>query len=227
MANPQRKLAEKEALHFIDMFLPGSENKAIYENMFKRMSDEDFEKWIADLESGEDIMALYAPNLHTQVLSIERHYNIADALGFELFQQLVLTDPVTGQTYLTPNKHLVGMIPMRRQVQMLAKKRSIPGSNHVVDERSGQASGDSKGSRLSGPEIQVNASKGLNKMIIELVKFRAGDAKAYDLMNRSIIETGEVSLDSIMAEEQTMVKSNKTLSVYLSAMMLKNNLADQ
>lgn len=219
-----RKAAEKDALYFIDMFLPGSENKKILADMFKRMSDQEFAEWIDNLESGKEYVNLFAPNLAKVTLSIERNYKVAEALGFELFQQLRLTDQSTGQVYLTPNKHLIGMLPLRRQVQMLAKKRSIPGSSHVVDERSGQASGDSKGSRLSGPEIQVNVSKGLNQSVLELVKFRGGDAEAYNQMNRQIMETGEASLSSIMAENPSNVKSNKTLSVYLSAMMLRNNL---
>jgi hypothetical protein len=219
-----RKAAEKDALYFIDMFLPGSPNKQLLADMFKRMSDAEFAQWIDNLESGKEYVTLYAPNLADVTLSIERNYKVADALGFELFQQLKLTDQSTGQVYLTPNKHLIGMLPLRRQVQMLAKKRSIPGSSHVVDERSGQASGDSKGSRLSGPEIQVNVSKGLNTAVLELVKFRGGDAEAYNQMNRQIMETGEASLNSIMAETPSIVKSNKTLSVYLSSMMLRNNL---
>lgn len=218
-----RKLLEKEALYFIDMFLPGSENKTILADMFKRMSDAEVEEMIEAWASGKDYITLYAPNLAEVTLSIERNYKIAEALGFELFQQLVLTDQSTGQTYLTPNKHLIGMLPLRRQVQMLAKKRSIPGSNHVVDERSGQASGGSKGSRLSGPEIQVNISKGLKTSVLELIKFRGGDAESYNQMNRQILETGEASLNSIMAEHPSIVKSNKTLSVYLSSMMLRNN----
>lgn len=219
-----RKLAEKEALYFIDMFLPGSPNKELLAASFKRMDDAQFAQWIDNLESGKEYVTLYAPNLAKVTLSIERNYKVAEALGFELFQQLRLTDQSTGQVYLTPNKHLIGMLPLRRQVQMLAKKMSIPGSNHVVDERSGQASGDSKGSRLSGPEIQVNVSKGLKTSVLELVKFRGGDAEAYNQMNRQILETGEASLDSIMAESPSIVKSNKTLSVYLSTMMLRNNL---
>jgi hypothetical protein len=219
-----RKAAEKDALHFIDMFLPGSPNKQLLADMFKRMSDAEFAQWIDNLEAGTEYVTLYAPNLADVTLSIERNYKVAEALGFELFQQLKLTDQSTGQVYLTPNKHLIGMLPLRRQVQMLAKKRSIPGSSHVVDERSGQASGDSKGSRLSGPEIQVNVSKGLNTAVLELVKFRGGDAEAYNQMNRQIMETGEASLNSIMAETPSIVKSNKTLSVYLSSMMLRNNL---
>lgn len=219
-----RKQAEKEALYFIDMFLPGSANKQLLADAFKRMSDQQFAEWCEELEAGTKYVTLYAPNLAEVTLDIRRNYKIAEALGFELFQQLRLTDQSTGQEYLTPNKHLIGMLPLRRQVQMLAKKRSIPGSNHVVDERSGQASGDSKGSRLSGPEIQVNISKGLKTAVLELVKFRGGDAEAYNQMNRQIMETGEASLSSIMAESPSIVKSNKTLSIYLSSMMLRNNL---
>lgn len=219
-----RKKAEKEAATFIDMFLPGTENKQLLIDAMKRMDDTQFEQWISELEAGTKYVTLYAPNLAEVTLDIRRNYQIADALGFELFQQLKLTDQSTGQVYLTPNKHLIGMLPVRRQVQMLAKKRSIPGSNHVVDERSGQASGDSKGSRMSGPEIQVNLSKGLKDAVLELVKFRGGDAEAYNQMNRQIMETGDASLSSIMAEMPTNVKSNKTLSVYLSSMMLRNNV---
>lgn len=222
MAN--RKKAEQEAAKFIDMFLPGTENKQLLLDAMKRMDDAQFEQWISELEAGTTYVTLYAPNLAEVTLDIRRNYQIAEALGFELFQQLKLTDQSTGQVYLTPNKHLIGMLPVRRQVQMLAKKRSIPGSNHVVDERSGQASGDSKGSRLSGPEIQVNISKGLKTAVLELVKFRGGDAEAYNQMNRQIMETGEASLSSIMAESPSNVKSNKTLSVYLSSMMLRNNV---
>ncbi|BEG72419.1 hypothetical protein [Pseudomonas phage vB_PaeM_PS119XW] len=220
---PDRKVLEKEILYFIDMFRPGSENVKIYQELFDRYSDEEFFEWMERLEAGE-VLALYAPNLEEPTLSIAQNYKVADALGFELFQHLILTDPGTGQVYKTQNKHLVGMVPLRRQVQMLAKKASIPGSNTVVDERSGQATGDSKGARLSAPEIQVNASKGLNNMVLELIKFRGGDEKAYNAMNRSIIETGEASLDSIMAETPSQVKSNKTMSVYLKAMHLQNNL---
>lgn len=223
MAN-DRKAAEKEALYFIELFLPGSDNVKIYKEMFERMSDKDFGEWITRLESGEEIMALYAPNLVGPQLTIEQIFKVADELEYELFQHLILTDPQTGQVYKTPNKHMVGLVPFRRQVQMLVKKASIPDSNHIIDERTGQPTGDSKGARLSAPEIQVNASKGVNKMILEWIKFRGGDGKAYDAMNRSIIETGDASMDSIMAESNTIVKSNKTLSVYLKAMHLDNNL---
>lgn len=219
-----RKLAEKEAIYFISKFLPGSDNPKVYEEMFARMSDKQFEEWIESLEKGTEIMALYAPNLMDTTLQMTRIYEIADELEYELFQHVILTDQQTGQTYRTANKHLVGIVPFRRQVQMLVKKASIPSSNHIIDQRTGQPTGDSKGARLSAPELQVNASKGLHDMIREMIKCRGGDEQAYLQMNRSILDTGEASINSIMTENDTMVKSNKTLSVYLKAQHLNNNL---
>ncbi|MBW6067608.1 hypothetical protein [Pseudomonas aeruginosa] len=221
----KRELVEKECLWIIDMFLPGSSNVDIYKEMFARMNDEEFEEWINKLDSGEEMLALYAPNLCAKPkLTIKRNYKVAKAIGHNLFQHIILTDPGTGQVYRTANKHLVGLIPIRRQVQMLEKKKSIPGSSHVIDQRSGQVTGDSKGSRMSAPEIQVNASKGLRYSMIEFMKLRGGDQKAYNAMNRSIIETGSASVDSIMSTYDATVQSNKTFACYLKGMMLQNNL---
>lgn len=223
MAN-DRKLAEKEAIYFISKFLPGSANDQVYIDMFAGMNDKEFEEWIKALETDIEIMALYAPNLQEYTLNMNRNYEIADELEYDLFQHVILTDPQTGQTYRTANKHLVGIVPFRRQVQMLVKKASIPSSNHIIDQRTGQPTGDSKGARLSAPELQVNASKGLHDMIREMIKCRGGDEQAYLAMNRSILETGEASINSIMTEFDSTVKSNKTLSVYLKAQHLNNNL---
>lgn len=219
-----RKQAEAEILHFMEILLAGSENVDIYKKLFDRLTDSEFEEWMTKLESEEEILVMYVPNLVGPALKMENIFKTADELDYNLFQHLTLTDPKTGQVYKTANRHLVGMVPFRRQVQMLVKKSSIPDSNHIIDERTGQPTGDSKGGRLSAPEIQVNASKGITKMILEWIKFRGGDAAAYDAMNRSIIETGEASMDSFMAENNTQVKSTKTLSVYLKSMHLDNNL---
>lgn len=219
-----RKAAEKEALYFINKFIPGSANGKVYEELFEKMTDAEFEEWVKHLEDGTEIMALYAPNLQDETLQMTRIYEVADELEFELFQHLTLTDQQTGQVYRTANKHMVGIVPFRRQVQMLVKKASIPSSNHVIDQRTGQPTGDSKGARLSAPELQVNASKGLHSMLIELIKGRGGDEATYLAMNRSIIETGQASMNSIMSEFDSNVKSTKTFSVYLKAQHLDNNL---
>lgn len=219
-----RKLVEKEILYFIDKFRPGSKNKEMYENLFKRMSDKDFEKFIDDLEAGE-ILVLYAPNMEAPSLSVRTNIKIAKELKVELYQHLFLTDPHTGQLKKTANKYLVGDGITRRQAQTLDDKSSIPRSGGSIDQRTGQFSArDNRGARFSGPELHVNASKGLNKMIVETIKYRGGDERGYNLFKQAIYNEGEVSIDFLKSNFDTTVKSTKTLSIYLKAMHLQNNL---
>jgi hypothetical protein len=218
-----RTAAERELLHFIDRFAPGSPNRGIYEQRLAAMSDAEFDAFMTNLESGTETLALFIANLTEHKLSLQRNLKIAEELDYNLFQHLYLTDPHTGQVTKTVAKHLVVLLPLRRQAQMLWKKMSIPESNSVVDERSGQATGSSKGSRLSYPELQVNAAKGLDQMVLELIKFRGGDEKAYLAMNRQLLETGEASLEAA-AQMPSKVKATQSLSVMLTGMHLKNNL---
>ena len=219
-----RELAEKEILYFIERILPDGENVKIYKDLFARTSDEEFDVWMERLGNGEEILAIFKPNLLGAKISLTRNIEVAEELGFPLFQHLYLTDQDTGMVRKTPAKYLIGMVPFRRQAQTLESKMSVPDNDDVVDQLTGQATGVSKGSRMSYPEIQVNLSKGLDKMLLELVKFRAGDAKSYAAMNKSIYETGSVSLDSVMANVPSTVKASESLSVILKAMMIQNNI---
>lgn len=219
-----RELAEKEILYFIERILPGGENVKIYQELFARTSDIEFDDWMNRLANGEEILSIFNPNFHGTAMSLTRNVKVGEELGCSLFQHLYLTDQDTGMVRKTPAKYMVGIVPFRRQAQTLESKMSVPDNDNVVDQLTGQATGVSKGSRMSYPEIQVNLSKGLDKMLLELVKFRAGDAKSYAAMNKSIYETGSVSLDSIMANTPSTVKATESLSVILKAMHISNNL---
>ena len=219
-----RELAEKEILYFIERILPGGENVKIYQELFARTSDIEFDDWMNRLANGEEILSIFNPNFHGTAMSLTRNVEVGEELGCSLFQHLYLTDQDTGMVRKTPAKYMVGIVPFRRQAQTLESKMSVPDNDNVVDQLTGQATGVSKGSRMSYPEIQVNLSKGLDKMLLELVKFRAGDAKSYATMNKSIYETGSVSLDSIMANTPSTVKATESLSVILKAMHISNNM---
>jgi len=219
-----REAATRELLYFIDRFIPGSDNKAIYEKRLNQWSDEEFDDYMNNLASGKETLALFAANNSPHKLDILNLYSVADELNYKLFQHLDLTDPITGQVVRTNVPHLVLRLPLRRQVQMLYKKMSIPEDDDTVDERTGQATGESKGARVSYPELQVNAAKGLNKSIIEMLKFRGGDEKAYNAMNRAIMETGGVSMDTISSMLPSKVKATQTLSVMFKSAHLNTNL---
>tara|TARA_Y200000002_G_scaffold373031_1_gene371574 strand:+ start:255 stop:923 length:669 start_codon:yes stop_codon:yes gene_type:complete len=222
MAN--RKAAETFILDFMDKILPGGENRALYEALFKDMSDRDFDKLMQDIKNGF-VLPIIAPNLNDAKLDTTRNVKLAKELGHSFFENIVLTDSDTGETYTTPHKYMVVDMPVRRQSQLLDKKMSTPSNNNVVDELTGQATGISKGSALSFPELGVLLSLGLDGPIEELIKLRGGDEVAFNAMNRQILETGESDIDSIKALG-SKVKSTETLSAILTGMHLRNNLSE-
>lgn len=218
-----RKAATEFILKYIEKLLPGSPNKQRYEELFATMSDKQFDSYMKQLKSGEINLSIISPNLTNDRLDLKRNLKIAEELNHEFFQKLVLTDPTTGMTYLTPVKYMVVDLPVRRQVQLLQKKVTIPENNKHVDELSGQSTGASKGSKISFPELQVLFAQNLESTITELIKFRGGDTKGFNAMNRSIYETGGVSIEHL-AQTGTKVKSVTTLSTLLKAMHLDNTL---
>ncbi|MNQ14383.1 hypothetical protein D3C85_273320 [compost metagenome] len=218
-----RKAATDMILKYIEKILPGSPNTAFYAKRLAEMSDGEFDKFMRNLEDGTEILTIKTPNLSKQKLDLQRNLAIAKELGHDFFQYLILTDPTTGEVYKTPVKYLVIDVPLRRQVQLLQSKATIPENNKHIDELSGQSTGPSKGSKISFPELQVLFAQGLDATITELIKFRGGDAKAFNAMNRAIIENGGVSIE-YLAQFNTKVKSVTTLSTLLKTIHLDNTL---
>lgn len=218
-----RQLATEELVKWLDLLLPGSPNAAVYRARLEKLSDAEFDKYIDQLESGEQTVTLVAPNLADYKLDLTRNIELGKQLGHEFFERLWLTDPVTGMEYLTPKRYLVVDLPLRRQQQMLREKISIPLNSRHVDEMTGQPTGDSQGASLTFPELQVLYSQGFRAPILELIKFRGGDNKARQAMERLLTDTGGASIDAIM-QTPTRVKSTETLSTLLTSMHLKNNL---
>jgi hypothetical protein len=218
-----RKAATAECLKWLQKIVPDGQIVKDMEVVLNGLTDEQFDQYMQKLESGEEIISIAIPNLGKDKLELERLLDVGAELGHSFFERLWLTDPKTGVTSLTPEKYLVVDLSLRRQQQLLTKKISIPDNNRHIDELTGQPTGDSKGAALSGPELQLLRSQGLDRPVLEMIKPRGGDEKARRVIYRQIHETGTASLDSIM-HAGTRVKSTETLSTLLTAMHLKNNL---
>lgn len=220
---PNRKAAEALILEYIEKMLPGSENPALYKSIFKAMDNEQFDRFIADIESGKTRLAIIAPNFNEKKLDVERNIGIAKELGHNFFQKLWIEGTGNTPTYLTPIPYMVLDLPLRRQAQLLVKKIAIPEDNKSVDDFTGQPTGKSKGSRMSYPETQIMTAMGLDNCLIEMLKFRGGDVDGFNAMNTSISRTGEVSLKAI-APLASGVESTKTLKTILTGMHISNTL---
>lgn len=218
----KRKECEAFILKYIEK-LADKANREIYEKLFAGMSDKQFDEFIVNLENESVELAMIEPNFTDKANPIEKNLALADELGHNFFERIWMTDDIDTPPYLSNVPYLVIDLPLRRQAQLLDKKVSIPENNRTVDDFTGQPTGKSKGSRISYPETNILAAMDLNNTVIELIKFRGGDAKAFNAMNKEISQTGAVSLNAIY-DPSTKVRSTVTLSAYLKGMHLDNTL---
>lgn len=217
-----RKAAERVILDAMTRLDPSGKNTEFYKTSFANMSDKDFDNYMDKLEKGEDYLSMNYENLANAQISVENNLKVAEQIGYHFFERIKTTDAATGKVYLTPKKYLVIDLPVRRQIQMLVKKIKVPEDNRHLDDLTDQPTGVSKGGSLSYPELLLMYSKGLNVSILEFIKFRGGDTKALQAMERSIRETGDANIE-FLAQTPTKVKSTQTLSVFLKGMHLDNN----
>jgi hypothetical protein len=92
-----------------------------------------------------------------------------------------------------------------------------------VDYLTGQPTGDSKGSKISYPEMQILASMGMESSLTELLKYRGGDNKGMAAYTGLLVNNGSVNIDTLKNYASGVV-STRTLKTFLTACHLKNNL---
>lgn len=227
----KREKVTKFILDNIAKIIPGDKtNVDLLREKLNAFSDKEFEDYIRRLGPAttpeqikqREILPFYVPNLGKHRISIARNFKIVRELGKSLTHRLVMTDGATGLQYVTPHPYPVLDLPVRRQAQTVVKKRSIPEHNQRVDDLTGQPTSQSKGSRVSAPELGSLSSRGLDATIMEKIKVRGGDEAAYREMRRVLVETGECSLEQVQGLGKA--KSIDTISVFFNCMHLGNNV---
>lgn len=220
--NKAREMATKKMVALLSMFDGYNDSVKETERMIADISDAQFDKYMHDLRDEKEYLPYIMPTMGKIRLTSEKNIKIAKSLGIKLFHRVWLTDASTGETYLTPEEYLVIDVPFRRQQQHLKKKISIPDSNKRIDEMTGQVTGSSKGSSLSGSEMQILYSQGMNESIRELFKFRGGDEVAHRNLMRNIITNGDASMNN-SDDGVSRPKSTETTSILLTSAHIKNN----
>lgn len=218
-----RKGAEAFILKYVNEMDPSGLNVSIYESFFKTMSNQRFDEWMSELKNGQAFLVIHMPPNSKVDLNTKRNIAIGKKLGHEFFQRVWVGARGNVPAHLTPVKFLIARYPIRRASQLLTKKISVPDHNKSVDLLTGQVTGDSKGSRISYPELRVLASLGLDNTLEELIKFRGGDAKGLRALNTLISRHGSADLKTLR-NYSSGVESTRLLKTYLTGMMLRNNV---
>lgn len=221
---PKRKEVEKYILDSIQSLTPNSDkNRKLYEERFNEMSDDDFKRFIDNLDSQEEILMIVSPNHSNDGLSLENNLKIADKIGHDFFTRILISGKDGLPDHLTPIEYMVLDLPVRRLSQTSDKKIKVPKNTKVIDSLTGQVTGESKGAAISGPELQVLSAIGLEDSLIELMKYRGGDIKGRTALNGMVSATGSANLKTL-SKYASGVESTLSVKTFLTAAMLKNSL---
>lgn len=220
---PNRAAAEKIILDGVSLIDVTGKSLKVLKSFFTQMDDKAFHAYMTAVKEGREYISIIMDNLNGNKITTVNNIAVAKKLGCKLYQRVWTTDQATGVTYLTNEEYLVVHLPVRRQIQTLLHKISIPEDNKHVDELTDQPTGASKGSSISQPELLVMLSGGSVAAIEEFMRFRGGDLKLMAAMDQSIHETGGASMEALGANATSRVKSTVVLSTFLTAMHIRNN----
>lgn len=218
-----RKAAEKFILEFCESIEPTGYNVEQYKKAFAMLSDKEFEQYMKDIRDGTKFLVLFKPLYEAKGITVENNLKVAEKYGLKFFEKLIYANNEDCNDFKTPIEYLIVDLPYRRQSQTLAKKVSIPDHNKVINELTYQPTGDSKGAKISYPELQVLIGMGLENTISELIRFRGGDRNGFNAYNAMFLRYGNANLKTL-ENYSTGVESTKTLRIYLTAMHLSNTI---
>lgn len=220
----KRKEVESFILSYLDKIDIGNKkNTELYRDLFNKMTNAEFDEFMVKLKNGTLTLSMIIPNGGDVKIDVENNIKIAKELGYDFFQQVKVSGQHNTPDYVTPNKYMTMILPIKRAAQLLSKKISIPDSDKNIDTLSGQVTGKSKASKLTMPEIQLLVGMGMKTSIRELLKIRGGDIQANNAMVSMLYKTGSAK-QSTIEQYAGGVVSTQTLKAYLNAQHIKSTL---
>jgi len=216
-----RKEIEAWIMKMIHMQEPSGTNRDRYQKKFAAMTDADFNKYMENLRDGVENLEIYAPNMVITLVESDL-LAASDALGISVEERVWDVEPATGRRYLTPEKYFILTLPVRQLKQTIEDKMSVPASDQVVNQLTGQVLKPDKGSSISTVEATVLLSKDLSHTLTELINFRGGNIPAYTKIKADIQQTG--SADVHPALFSSKARSVVVMQTYFEGMHLSINL---
>ena len=215
----KRKKVQEYILKHVGAMDPEGTNVKYYTDLFKKLSDAEFDTWMKNIKAGKDVLKFYSANV-TNKLTVRTLADAAKDLGIELFERIRMWDEATQTYYLTPNKYFVVPMHVRRMSQFVDHKLSVAEGDHRIDLMSGQPVKPDQAGSISQVEIQTLFSRGLTNTILELIKYRGGDVVAFAEYKRELEEQGRTT---VARNTGSVVRSAVIFDVLMSGVHIESN----
>lgn len=221
--NQARKRATDMALSFIQDLSPG-ENVELTKKRLESLSDQEFDLLMVKFSKGEDYLQTFHPVGDKETrLDMDHLHDVANKYKISFYKRVWMPNE-DGSWELSNKNSMVMYLPVRIQQQLVTKKISIPKDNRHIDYFSKQATGpETKGARMSYPEVNTMLAMGLTNTVEEMMHFRGGAENGVRVLETSIMQIGRASAD-VLRQYSGTVGANHMLHSYLTAMMLKSTL---
>ena len=217
---PTRQKYQQEIMKFLKELDSSGYNCEMYEKIFENMSDREFDEYMKGVADETKAFIIFAPLYKSSAITTENNIKLAEKYKLPLFERIEVTNNPNMPDYVSHQDYLLLDLPVKRQAQNIVTKSSIPDNNRTIDYMTYQPTGDSKGSKLSMPELNSLIAMGLHNSVEELSRYRGGDRGGFRAYNASINQLGSVRLSSI-APYLTGVESTKAIRGILMGMHLE------
>jgi hypothetical protein len=197
-------------------------NRKYYEDMFNRMTDEEFDKWASNMgNSMED--TINVRQLPWESVTLKQIRDAADFLNVPLEEYIYYRHMVDGVDIRTKYKVPVGYLNVKRLQQMLSKKNQFTFDTKNVDYSTGEVKGGSKVHHISNAETYMLLLQNSKNTLKEFFGPRGSNLEQKKDMKNKIAADGWISLKDIPPTEYKNEAVN-TLDMYIIASGLKSDL---
>ena len=219
----RRKQAEDLVCQYLDAMDPSGTNSKIHRELVFKISDQEFEQLVKDIESGKRYLVMTAANYGPVKLDFARNVKVGKQLGVNYFEKVWFKGHPTLPDHLSPIEFLVMPTNIRRQAQLVTKGASVPSHMRSVNALTGQPTGESQAAKMTMIETVMLSSTGLEAPLVELTRERGGDSRAGAALTGMLISMGRASLKNLSAYSSG-VQSKAYIQALFNAAHLNINL---
>ena len=225
ITDAKRKKMEDLIYKFFDAIDKSGTNTKKYKELFKPMTNAQFDKWFKDFFADENAYLILDICEFENTVTLDDVEKAAKVLGIPLFEDVYMPHLTMDKHHVVCTKEPVpvGYLNIKRTQQTVSKKNGLSTEISKRSALTNQVTGTDKNGRQSDLENSMLVSLGMENTLRELNGPRADDMTMKQQMLQDIAVNGFVRLQDLESDVENKTTLN-TVNVYLLGMGLNSDL---